>query len=157
MLELSIIYFWKIENGLIMKVIRVILAVIVGIGIGSAVNMGLISISPSVISPPEGVDVSDVESIKANMHLYEFRHFIMPFLAHALGAFVGALLAGFIAPTPKSKMIIPLVIGGFFLIGGISMILMVPSPLWFTIVDLGLAYIPMAMIAGRLTGGCLKK
>jgi hypothetical protein len=129
-------------------IIRNILAVIAGIVLGSAVNMGIISISGSIIPPPEGVDLSSMESLKAAMHLFEPRHFIFPFLAHALGTFVGAFVAGMIAAS--HKLIFAMGIGGFFMIGGIVNILMLPSPTWFTIVDLAGAYIPMAWLGGSL-------
>jgi hypothetical protein len=41
-------------------------------------------------------------------------------------------------------------IGIFFLAGGIASVFMLPSPLWYTVLDLGLAYIPMGYLAGRL-------
>lgn len=129
-------------------IIRNIVAVLVGLIVGSAVNMGVIMISGSIISPPEGVDLSNVESLKANMHLFEFRHFIMPFVAHAFGTFAGALLAGTIAVSHKMKFAI--VIGLFFLAGGITNVFMLPSPVWFTITDLVGAYIPMAWLASLL-------
>lgn len=72
-------------------ILRNILAFIAAVILGGLVNMGLIMISGSVIPPPEGVDPSDMESIKANMHLYGVKHFIFPFLAHALGTLVGAI------------------------------------------------------------------
>jgi len=37
-----------------------------------------------------------------------------------------------------------------FFVGGVMMISMVPSPLWFNIVDLVFAYIPMSFIALKL-------
>ena len=40
-------------------------------------------------------------------------------------------------------------IGIFFLIGGIVNIYLLPSPIWFSILDLAGAYIPMAFIAGK--------
>ncbi|MBI9058954.1 MAG: hypothetical protein JEZ01_14405 [Labilibaculum sp.] len=129
-------------------IIRNIVAVLVGLIVGSAVNMGVIMISGSIIPPPEGVDLSNVESLKANMHLFEFRHFIMPFVAHAFGTFAGALLAGTIAVSHKMKFAI--VIGLFFLAGGITNVFMLPSPVWFTITDLVGAYIPMAWLASLL-------
>jgi hypothetical protein len=43
-----------------------------------------------------------------------------------------------------------LVIGIFFLAGGIGNIIMLPSPLWFTFVDLAEAYLPMAWMGGKL-------
>ena len=129
-------------------IIRNIVAVLVGLIVGSAVNMGIIMISGSIISPPEGVDPSNLESLKANMHLFEFRHFIMPFVAHAFGTFAGALLAGTIAVSHKMKFAI--VIGLFFLAGGITNVFMLPSPVWFTITDLVGAYIPMSCLASLL-------
>lgn len=128
-------------------IIKNILAVIAGIVIGSVVNMGIIMMSSSIIPPPTGVDPSDMESLKANMHLFEFRHFIMPFLAHALGTLVGALVAFLIAA--NRKMTFALVIGVFFLLGGIVNVFMLPSPVWFIIVDLVGAYIPMAFLAAK--------
>ena len=73
-------------------IIKYILAVLAGIVIGSAVNMGIIMISSSIIPPPNGADITTAEGLKASMHLFQPKHFIMPFLAHALGTFAGALL-----------------------------------------------------------------
>lgn len=129
-------------------IIRNILAVLAGGIVGSVVNMGIIMISGSVIPPPEGADVTTMEGLQASLHLFEPRHFLMPFLAHALGTFAGALLAALIAA--NHKMLFALVIGIFFLAGGIGNVFMLPSPVWFTIVDLAGAYFPMAWIAGKL-------
>ena len=125
-----------------------ILAVIAGVVIGGAVNMGLITISGSIIPPPEGVDPSNMESLKAGMHLFEPRHFIFPFLAHALGTLVGAYIAALIAANHKLKFAIG--IGAFFLLGGIMAVNMLPSPTWFAVLDLVGAYIPMGWLGGTL-------
>ena len=130
------------------QIIKNILVVVVGIIIGSVVNMAIIMISGSIIPPPNGADVTTMEGLKASLHLFEPKHFIMPFLAHALGTFVGAFVAALIAANNKIKF--AMVIGFVFLIGGISNVIMLPSPTWFTILDLGLAYIPMGYIAGKL-------
>jgi uncharacterized membrane protein YqgA involved in biofilm formation len=135
--------------------VRNILAVIAGFLIGSAVNMGIIHISGSVIPPPAGVDLTNMERLKDSMHLFEPKHFIMPFLAHALGTFVGALVAAYIAAT--HKMTIAMVIGFLFLLGGIASVFMLPAPTWFNIVDLVGAYIPTAYIAGKIAGGRVKQ
>lgn len=127
---------------------RNILAVIAGLVVGSAVNMGIIMISSSIIPPPEGADVTTMDGLKASMHLFEPKHFIFPFLAHALGTLVGAIIAALIAAT--HKMNFALAIGLFFIIGGIINVFTLPSPLWFTILDLAGAYIPMGWIAGKI-------
>lgn len=129
-------------------ILRNILAVIAGILIGGAVNMGIILISGKIIAPPAGADVTTMEGLKASLHLFEPRHFIMPFLAHALGTLVGALVAAGIAVNHKMKF--ALGVGAWFLLGGIMNIIMLPSPLWFTIVDLGGAYIPMALYCRQI-------
>ena len=124
------------------------LAVIAGLIIGSAVNMGIIMISGSIISPPEGADVTTMEGLKESIHLFQPKHFIFPFLAHALGTLVGAFLTALI--TANHKMKFALVIGVFFLIGGIVNTFMIPAPIWFIILDLVVAYIPMAWLGGKL-------
>lgn len=129
-------------------ILKNILAVILGCVFGSIVNMGIIMISGSIIPPPDGADVTTMEGLKASMHLFQPRHFIFPFLAHALGTFAGAFLATKLAANHHRKF--ALGIGFFFLAGGISSVVMLPSPIWFSILDLTLAYIPMAYLAWKL-------
>jgi hypothetical protein len=128
--------------------LRNIAAVIIGLVIGTAVNTLIIMMGPSIIPPPDGADVTTTEGLAASMHLFGPEHFIMPFLAHALGTFVGALVAAVIAVSHRFK--IALLIGLVFLVGGFSMVLMLPSPVWFSVLDLFGAYIPMAYLAGKI-------
>jgi len=137
------------------SIIRNILAVITGIIIGSMVNMGIINISGSIIPPPEGADITTMEGLKATMHLFKPINFLFPFLAHALGTLAGAILAAMIAANHKMKF--ALVIGLFFLIGGITSILLLPSPTWFAIADIAGAYIPMAWMGATLVNRKIKK
>jgi hypothetical protein len=81
------------------------------------------------------------------MHLFEPRHFVMPFLAHALGTLVGALAAYVIAATYKAQ--IAYAIGVLFLCGGVAASFMIPAPAWFVALDLLAAYIPMAWLGIR--------
>lgn len=129
-------------------IIKNILAVVAGGILGSAVNMGIIMLSGSIIPPPDGADVTTMEGLKASMHLFQPKHFLLPFLAHALGTFAGAFLAAIIAANHKMKFALGL--GVFFLAGGIANILMLPSPTWFSVLDLVGAYIPMGYFAGKL-------
>ncbi len=130
--------------------LRNILSVIAGAVVGSFVNGGIIAISSSVIPPPAGVDVTTMEGLKASMHLFEPKHFLMPFLAHALGTLVGAFIAALIAVNNKVRPAI--IVAVLFLIGGIMNVIMLPAPTWFSAVDLLLAYIPMGLIGARLGG-----
>ena len=130
--------------------LRNILGAIAGLIIGGIVNMGLIMISSSVIPPPAGVDMTTVEGLTAAMPMLEPKHFVFPFLAHALGTFFAALVATMIAVS--HKMTIGIVIGVLFLIGGIAASMMIPAPTWFKVLDLIVAYIPMALLGARLGG-----
>ena len=131
-------------------ILKNILAVIAGLLIGSVVNMGIIMMSGSIIPPPEGADLTTVEGLKASMHLMEPKHFLFPFLAHALGTLAGAALTIVLAGTHKRRL--GMVIAIAFLVGGITNVIMLPSPMWFNILDLAGAYIPMAWLANMLVG-----
>ena len=129
-------------------ILRNILAVVFAWLIGSVVNMGLITVSGSIIPLPNGIDQTSMEGLKAGMHLFEPKHFIFPFLAHALGTLVGAYLVAKLVL--KHKINFAYGIGAFFLMGGIINVIMLPSPTWFTVLDLVVAYLPMAWLGGKL-------
>jgi len=129
-------------------ILKNILAVISGFLVGSLVNGGIIMISASVIPPPDGADVTTMEGLKASMHLFQPKHFLMPFLAHSFGTFSGAFVASKIAASHQMKF--ALGIGILFLAGGITNVFLLPSPLWFSVLDISLAYMPMAILAGKL-------
>lgn len=127
-----------------MNVFRNILAVVSGLLAGAAINMFIVVLGPHIIAAPAGVDVTTPASIAASIHLFEAKHFITPFLAHALGTMMGAALAFGIAKS--HKLIIGYSLGGVFLAGGIAASLMIPAPVWFIVLDLTTAYIPMAWL-----------
>jgi len=127
---------------------RNLLAIIAAIFIGSLVNMGLITLGGVLISAPAGVDNTDIDSLAATMHLFELKHFIFPFLAHAIGTLSGALVAAKIGSSHQAKL--AMIIGVFFLAGRIAASYMLPAPVWFMVLDLVVAYLPMAWLGHRL-------
>ncbi len=130
--------------------IRNILAVIAGLVVGSIVNMGLIALGHVIIAPPAGTDLSTLEGVKAAMPLFGPEQFIFPFLAHAGGALVGGFVAALISI--NHKLAVGMVIGVITLIGGIAAVIMFPAPVWYDVIDLLFAYIPMAWLGARLGG-----
>lgn len=134
-----------------MTIFRNVLAVIVGIFVCMFANGFIITVGPSLIPAPPGVDPSNLESIRANSHLFEVKHFITPFLAHALPSFLGGFVAALIAAS--RKMTFALVIGVVHLAGGIAASFLIPAPIWFIALDLVVAYIPMAWLGGKLGSG----
>lgn len=120
------------------------LAIIVGLVVGSIVNMALVNIGPHLVPLPQGADVSNMESLRESMALFSPMNFLFPFLAHALGTLVGAFVAAKLAASHHLTM--AMTIGVLFLAGGISMVVMVGGPIWFNVADILLAYIPMAFL-----------
>ena len=134
--------------------LRGLLAVILGLVVGSGVNMGLILLSPLIIPPPAGVDVREAKSLSSSIHLFEPRHFLFPFLAHALGTLCGSVVGYGVAL--RYRWGISFVIGVLFLGGGIAAAFMIPAPAWFIGLDLLMAYLPMAWL-GAVAGRKLSK
>ena len=135
-------------------ILRNVLAVILGWFAGSIVNMSLIQLGHKLL-PIEGIDPNDMNALAEVMPTLDAKHFIFPFLAHALGAFVGAIVAGLIAFNHKIKF--ALAIGVLFLLGGIAVNYMLPGPTWFAAVDIILAYIPMAWLGSKIAISKSKK
>lgn len=137
------------------RILRMLLATVLGLVAGSVVNMGLILIGGRIIPPPAGADVATMEGLAASLHLFEARHFVFPFLAHALGTLAGAFAASALAP---GRTALPAaVVGGFFLLGGIVNVVMLPAPPWFSALDLLLAYLPAAWLGHELASRGLRQ
>lgn len=128
--------------------IQNIIGLILGLIIGSMVNMSIISVSDNLIPLPAGIDPEDVNSLRNNIHLFQPKNYVMPFLAHALGTLSGAYIAAKIATVKKN--LFAYTVGVFFLIGGIFAANMIGTPLIPSAVDIIFAYIPMAWIALKL-------
>ena len=128
-------------------IIKNVLAVFLGWLVGSAVNMGLVQ-SGHHFFPITGTDLSDLAALAEVMPTLGPEHFIFPFLGHALGTLAGAIIAGILAASNKMKF--SLLVGFLFLLGGLAINYMLPGPIWFTVLDLVMAYLPMAWLGGRI-------
>ena len=126
--------------------LRNILAVVAGTGACLLFNGLLLDLLMRVIPPPTGFD----PNTPSTYTLLETRHFIAPFLAHAVPSLVGGWLAARLAAT--RPMTFALVVGALHLLGGIAAAFMIPAPTWFIARDLLVAYLPMAWLGGRLAG-----
>jgi hypothetical protein len=122
-----------------------ILSILVGVLIGGIVNMAIVMSGSFLIAPPQGADLTTEKGWLAAMPLMEPKHFLMPFLAHAIGSFVAAYLATRFSKTKAIR--IPIIIAALFFIGGLMDILQLHAPIWFSCTDLALAYFPMAFLA----------
>ena len=124
-------------------IITNILVLLGGCVFGSVVNMGLIIAGNQLIPMADGMNPMDAT-------MWDIKYFIFPFLAHAIGTLSGAFIVA--RYTASHHMILAISIGIFFLLGGISMVFIMPAPVWFIVADLSLAYIPMGWYGWKLTG-----
>lgn len=131
-----------------MQILRTFLAIIIGLFIGSTVNMSLVELGGIVFPLPNNLDSKSVDDLMSVMPSLDWYYFIFPFLAHALGTLSGVIIA--VLVSQNHKKIASISVALFFFAGGITInLFMLPSPLWFSIVDLLFAYIPMALLVNR--------
>ena len=123
------------------QTLKNIAIVILGIIIGMIVNIGLIILGGTIFPPSENFK-------PMNAMNWDFKYFIFPFLAHSIGTLSGALIVSKLSN--KSSIILPLIVGLYFLMGGIYMITILPAPMWFVLLDVILGYIPMALLGWKL-------
>lgn len=129
--------------------VRNILGFIIGYIVGSVVNLALIMVNMTALMPA-GTDFTTPEGVNAAMGNLQPLNFAVVFLAHALGALVGAFVAAKIAVS--HRLPIAMILGFIFLLGGIYAVYAIAAPLWFEAADLLLAYIPMAYLGAKLAG-----
>ena len=88
--------------------------VFIGLLIGALINGAIINISGDIIPPPAGANLKTMEGLIQAMPSMTPKHFIMPFLAHALGTFFGAVLCTILARS--YQLILAMTIGlAFFM------------------------------------------
>lgn len=130
-------------------ILQNVLAVAGGWIIGGIVNYSLILLGHTMF-PIAGIDPNDMEAMAEIAPSLSMEHYIFPFLAHAIGTLIGAFIAARFSAFKHFRM--AMVVGFIFLFGGISVAMMIPAPTWFIIVDLVVAYIPMAWLGWKLGG-----
>ena len=127
-----------------MKAVKNILIWIASMLLGAISNSLVLQFGLALIPPPSGAKFATPESLAASMHLLSPEHFISPFAAHAAGTLVSAILLTWLL---KANSKFPSLIAAFvFFAGGLYMVAILPSPLWFDVLDLTLAYFPMGLM-----------
>ena len=116
--------------------------VILGIIVGMIVNIGLIILGGIIFPLPEIFE-------PMNAMNWDLKYFIFPFLAHSIGTLSGSLIVSKFSK--KSSIILPLIVGLYFLSGGIYMSAILPAPMWFILLDVILGYIPMALLGWKIS------
>jgi len=129
-------------------ILRNVMAVIAGVAVGVFINGGLVQLGTGLIPSPVKVTPDNLAAIAESLHLFEPKHYIFPYLAHALGTLVGAFAA--VKLSSNKHIGFGLGIGIFFLVGGITAATMIPAQTWFVALDLLTAYLPMGFFGWKL-------
>jgi len=124
------------------SIIKNVLALIGGGLVGMTANMGLIITGNQLIPFSDNIN-------PMNAMNWEFKYFIFPFFAHTIGTLTGAFIASKFSVS--YHMLFAMCIGIFFLIGGISMVFIMPAPIWFIVIDLVFAYLPMGWLGWKIS------
>ena len=108
--------------------LRDLLAVVLGMLAGMAVNMTFVLLALFLHPMPEGVDFSDKEAMPAYFAGIPAVGFVIILIAHLGQAFFGGLVAALISRDRPRSM--ALVIGGLSLIAGVINLIDLPHPTW---------------------------
>jgi hypothetical protein len=101
-----------------------------------------------LIPLPAGVDVHNVESIKAHLDEFTRGHFVSMLAACGLGTFLATALASHMAPCcPRVHCAI---VGGVLMVLGLVNVFAFPHPTWVVVTAM-LLY-PVSAILGHLAG-----
>jgi len=128
--------------------LRRVLAVSAGVIGGSAVIWLLEMFGYMMFPGPEGMDTADPEAMRQLMKEVPVAAFVVILLAYAAGSFAGGWIALAIGEKMKDAMITGVVLLGF----GIVNLMLVPHPLWFTLISV-LLYLPFAYLGGKAKWG----
>lgn len=129
-----------------MNTLRIILGLLLGLFVGAMVNGSFIELGMKIFPYPNGVNLNTPEGMEAFYGL-PFKYYIFPFIAHAMGTLSGCLIALLLVRTYATWVVYT--IGLVFFVGGIMAVYMINAPLWFDIIDLGVAYFPMAWLSTK--------
>lgn len=126
---------------------RTILSVLAGVvvcGIGVFVVQ---TASHQMFPPPEGMDPSNAESIKAYMAQIPLAALLMVVLSYVVGAFAGGAVAAKLAA--EKPMRSALFVGGIFTLVNFSNLYAIPHPLWMAVLTT-VVFIPCAWLGAKL-------
>ncbi|MGH8015959.1 MAG: hypothetical protein ACREBV_07200 [Candidatus Zixiibacteriota bacterium] len=130
--------------------IRKILAVLAGVITAFVVVILVEAISALVYPPPPGLDMTDTEAMKEYVKTLPTGAFLFVLAGWTIAAFVGGLVAGFIAKT--KPMLFAWIVGGVILLAGIYNLVVIPHPTWFSISAVVLILL-VSFLAGKI-GEC---
>lgn len=114
--------------------IRNIAAVLAGVVTAFVLILVVEKLGHLIYPPPADLDFSDPEAIRPYMATLPFVALLFPMIAWVVGAFAGSLLASKIGTA--NPLLFAGIVGGLVLAATIANLIMIPHPVWFSIVSL---------------------
>lgn len=126
--------------------LRYISSIIAGVLIGFFAISLIEALGHFITPPPEGVNITDAESISAYMKDIPLASLLMVWLAYIIGSFVAGLITAVLLR--KNQLKAAVACGVLILAAGALNLYLIPHPLWFSIGTI-LTYIPFAVLGAH--------
>ena len=125
---------------------RNVIAVIIGIIAGMALNMGILEINYLAYPIPEGLGINDPAQLQNYVNALPALAFLVVMVAHLAQSFGGGWVAARLGSS--RPMLLAMIVGTVSFAGGVLMMTMVKGPGWMAI-ELPL-YLVVAWAAGNI-------
>ena len=120
-----------------------IFAVVIALAVAFGIILGFEQLGGVIFKTP-GLDPRNPKTISDMMTNMPIAAFVWLLLGYAVSAFLGGLVATFIAG--RNNVQPALIVGTFLTVGGIMNLIMIPyHPVWFMVVSI-LIYVPFAWL-----------
>lgn len=127
------------------KILAVIVAMIVAVGIISLVQMG----NSMVVMPPSQDVMNDPAKLRDYMTNLPLTAYIVVIIGYVIASFAGGFIVTKMARQVSSGLTMPLIVGGLLTVAMILNLVMLPGqPLWFAVLCL-LCFIPLSLLGHR--------
>ena len=125
-------------------------AAVTGLIIAFVLIMLIEKLGHFIYPPPADLDFSDLEAIRPYIATLPFLALLFPMIAWVVATFAGTLVASKIG-TAKPKLF-GAIVGGLVLAATIANLVMIPHPVWFSVLSL-IGIVASAWFAVRVASG----
>ena len=120
-----------------------VLAVIAGM-VAGGIAMSIVQMISSLLHPmPANLSLSDTEGVREWISNLPASAFAIVLFSHSLGAYVAAVVCRLIVGEKWRRG--TLIIAGLFTLAGIANSIIIPQPIWVSLVDV-VVYFPAALL-----------
>ena len=125
-------------------------AAVTGLVIAFVLIMLIEKLGHFIYPPPADLDFSDPEAVRPYIATLPFLALLFPMIAWVVATFAGTLVASKIGTA--NPRLFGAVVGGLVLAGTIANLVMIPHPVWFSVLSL-IGIVASAWFAVRVASG----